>query len=98
MPFERLLDDAALHAGAAAMNQPHLPQPGGVCLGEVLFNDRRDVARREGVQIEGAFDRNAERFFLSRVERVLILHHYVRGIGLSYLTVTSVLMPPRTEK
>ena len=60
MAFEHLLHDAALHALPAAVNEPHLAQAGGVCLVEVLFDDGGDVAGREGVQIEAAFDGNPE--------------------------------------
>jgi hypothetical protein len=58
MPLERPLNDAALHARAAAMDQPHFAKSGGVSGGDVFVNDGRDIARREGVQIERGFDRN----------------------------------------
>ena len=41
-------------------------KPGRVSLVDVLFHDRRDVAGREGVEVERAFDGNPK--------RVLILH------------------------
>jgi hypothetical protein len=90
MPFERLLHDAALHAAAAPVNEPYLAQAGGVCLVDVLLDDRRDIGRRKRVEIERAFDRNPQ--------RVSILHRSQWDAGLSYRAVTSVLMPPRTEK
>ena len=55
MPLEGGLDDAALHAGAAAVNQPHLAQAGLVRGLDVLLDDRPDVARMEGVEVERAF-------------------------------------------
>ena len=58
MPFERLLHDASLNALAAAVNQPHLTQPGVVRRSDVLLHDRRDVSRRERVQVEVVFDRD----------------------------------------
>jgi hypothetical protein len=64
--FEGLLDDTALHSCAAAMDEPHVAKAGGVGCVQVLFNDRRNVAGRERVKVEGAFDGNPQ--------RVLILH------------------------
>src|SRR5262245_53287886 len=61
MTIERSLDDAALNAAAAAVNHPHLVEArrrGGV---DVLGHHRRDVARRERVQIDLAFDWNLDR-------------------------------------
>ena len=74
MPLEGLLDDAALDADAPAMDEPHVAQAGGVCFIQILFYDRGDVARREGVKVEGALDGNLERLALSGAEGVLILH------------------------
>ena len=59
MPLECLLHDAALDAFTAAVDQPDLPQPRLVSGGDVLGDDRRDVARREGVQVESAVDWNS---------------------------------------
>ena len=56
MVLECLLDDAALNAFAASVNQPHLAQACFVRGGDVLGDDRCDVARREGVEVERAFD------------------------------------------
>src|SRR5688572_15511050 len=47
VPFQHLLYDAALHAYPAAMDDPHLMQTGGVSFGQVLFDNRRNIARRE---------------------------------------------------
>jgi len=97
MPLECLLHDTALHAYTAAMYNPHLAQTRSVCLAYVLFDDRRDIARREGMQIDRCFDWNAVGPAPRDVERVLILHSR-QPVGFSYRAVTSVLMPPRTEK
>src|SRR4029077_20758065 len=59
MAFERLLDDAALNAAAAPVNKADLAEtllPRGV---HVLFDDGLDVARREGMEVEAGFNRNA---------------------------------------
>ena len=66
VPFEHLLDDAALYTLPAAVDEPHLSEPCGVCFIDVLFDNRRDVSRGETVKVEAALDGNAE--------RVLILH------------------------
>ena len=39
MPFECLLDDSALDPFAAAVDQPHLAEPGGMGLVHVLFDE-----------------------------------------------------------
>jgi len=59
MPLERLLNDASLNALAAAVNQPDLTQSGVVRRGDVLLDDRCDVAWRERVQVEVVFDWDA---------------------------------------
>ena len=56
MVLQCLLDDAALDAFAASVNQPHLTQTCFVRGGHVLGDDRCDVARREGVEVERGFD------------------------------------------
>lgn len=56
MVLQCLLDDAALDAFAATVNQPHLAQTCFVRGGDVLGDDRCDVARREGVEVERGFD------------------------------------------
>ena len=97
MPLERLLHDAALHARAAAVNEPQLAQTRGMRLGHVLFDDRTDISRRERVQIDRGFDWKTVRAVFRAVEWVLILHR-LQLAAFSYRAVTSVLMPPRTEK
>jgi len=56
--LERLLDYAPLNPFAAAMNEADLTEACIVCRVHVLFDDRLDVAWREGVEIERAFDRD----------------------------------------
>ena len=55
MPFQGLLHDAALDSSPAAMDEPHLTQAGSVSLVDVLFDDGRDVAGCEGVEVEVSF-------------------------------------------
>jgi hypothetical protein len=38
------------------VNEPHLSEAGLVRGGDVLGDDRRDVARHEGMQVERVFD------------------------------------------
>ena len=52
VPFERLLHDAPLNADPAAVDEAHLTQPGGVRFVQVFRDDRRDIARREGVEVQ----------------------------------------------
>ena len=75
VPLECFLDDAPLNAAAAAVNEANLCQPGLVRLVDVLFDHRRDVTRRESVEIESAFDGDSD--------WVLILHCYRAGTGFS---------------
>ena len=58
MFLERLLDDAALNALAASVDQPHFAEPGFVRGTDVLLDDGCDVARRERVKVERVFDRD----------------------------------------
>jgi hypothetical protein len=56
MPIEGGLDDAALDAPAAAVDQAHPAQPRLVCGTNVLLDHRRDVTRRERVEVDRVFD------------------------------------------
>src|ERR1041385_3771040 len=76
MAVERLLDDAALDALAAPVNQAHLAQAAFPCGVDVLLDDRLDVAGGEGVQIERLFDRHP-------------LHRDL-GVGISVLRFSAV--------
>ena len=59
MRLQRRLHDPALHAAAAPVNQPHFPQARVVRRAHVLLDDRSDVPRAEGVQVEEVLDRDA---------------------------------------
>ena len=63
MTLEHGLNNPALDAASAAVNQPHVPEAGCGRGVDVLGHDRRDVARREGVEIDFALDRDADRIF-----------------------------------
>jgi len=58
--IERGLNDAALYTLPAPVDEAHLPPPRRDGFIDVVRHDRRDVARPERVQIQLAFDRNAE--------------------------------------
>ena len=68
VPLEGIVHDAALHTEATTVDETDLAQPGGMRVVDVLFHHGRDVAWRERMEVESAFDRNPE--------RVLILHSY----------------------
>ena len=59
MPLERLLHDPALDPLAASVYKADFAQ--ARCMGRihVLFDDRLDIPRRERVQIQVIFNRNA---------------------------------------
>ena len=59
MAFERVLDDPALDALAAPVNQPDLSQARLVRGSNVLLDNRRDVSRRERMEIELRVDWNS---------------------------------------
>jgi hypothetical protein len=90
VPLEHSLDDSPLHAYAASVNESDFGKSRRVRFVQVLFDHGGDVSRGEGVEVEGPVD--------GKPERVLILHCYGVVEDLSYRAVTSVLMPPRTEK
>lgn len=50
------LDNAALYAPATAVDEAYLAKAGGGRRIHVFGHDRRDIARREGVEIELALD------------------------------------------
>lgn len=76
--FEEGLDAGALMTAAAAVNQAHFAQPGGVCGGEVFVDQRRDISRCEAVKIENRFEREPDSFRVFRVVRVfgVVLAHW----------------------
>ena len=58
--LERLLNDSALDALAAAMNQAYFTQAGFMGRVDVLVDHRRYFPGCEGMQIERTFDGNAQ--------------------------------------
>jgi len=60
MALERRLNDPALHAAPAAVDQPHFAQALFRCRVDIVRDDVGDVARRERMQIQLALDRNAD--------------------------------------
>jgi hypothetical protein len=62
--LEEGLDAGALMAAAATVNQAHFAQARGVRGNEILVDQRRDIRRREAVEIEHRFDREPDRFRL----------------------------------
>jgi hypothetical protein len=66
MVVEQLLNDTALHALPASMDQAQFPQTRGMGGIDVFIDDGRNVTRREGMQIEVSVD--------GQGYRVLILH------------------------
>ena len=88
VPFERRLHGGALDPPPAAVDEPHLVQPQG-CRGlDVLPDDGDDVGRGEGMEIELGFDGDADGAII----------HLCEDYAATYVTVTTVFMPPRTEK
>ncbi len=69
MTLERGLHETALHAVPAAVDEPDVAQTGGGRRRHEFDDDRRDVARREGVQVDLAFDRDAE-----NVNGLVVIH------------------------
>jgi len=59
MALERLLDDAALDPFPAAVDESDLAESGRVGRRHVFLDDRRDIAGREGMEVERVFDRDA---------------------------------------
>ena len=62
MAGEERLDDGTLHADAAAVDQPHLPEAAGVRRAKIVVDDRGHVARQERVEIEAILDRELDGF------------------------------------
>ena len=63
VPVERGLDDAALDAAAASVYETDFAQAGRRGGVDVFGDNRGNVARREGVEIELAFNGNAHGLF-----------------------------------
>jgi len=66
--IERPLHDAPLNAAAASVHESDLAETCFGCRVDVGVDDGRNVARSEGVQIDLAFDRNAD--FVSQLPTV----------------------------
>jgi hypothetical protein len=58
MTFERLLDHSALDAFSSPVNQAYLAEARLVRSCDVFLDHRCDIARLEGMKVDGAFDRN----------------------------------------
>ena len=86
MPLECPLHDAALNTLAAAVDHANFTPSCLVRGVDVLLYDRRYVTRCERMQVDVVFDRNAVRHRST--------HYFADG----YEAVTTVLIPPRTEK
>jgi len=84
MTIERGLYDSALHAASSAVNKPHLLQSCPGSRRHVLFHHGGDVAGGEGMQVQFGVDGN--------------FMHSLQYQGRENDAVTTVLIPPRTEK
>jgi len=60
MLVEHFLNDPALYALAAAMNEPDESQAGLVRGPEVVIDDEPYVSRREGMEVQRVFDRDLQ--------------------------------------
>src|SRR5262249_22810342 len=60
MAGEHSLHDLALHADPSTVDQSNLDESPGLSGVEILRDDGRHVARREGVQIQRILDRDAD--------------------------------------
>ena len=58
MALQRLLDHSALDTFPPPMNETYLLESRFVGSSDVFFDHGCDIARFEGVEIDGAFDRN----------------------------------------
>jgi hypothetical protein len=104
VPFEGGLDDAALDAATATVDDAHLMEAGGGSRIDVFVNDRGHVARRERVKVEFVLDGKSQRLF-GHGDASAVCAAYALRPGLSalgpfeaYSALTIVLIPPRTEK
>ncbi len=62
MPRQERVDDRALDADPTSVDQPDLTESSLVYRRQELLHDRRDVARRERVQVQCILDRDPNRF------------------------------------
>jgi hypothetical protein len=91
MLLECRLHCGALDPSSAAVNEPHFAQPEGRRGIDVFADNGDDVGRSEGVEIELGLNGNAEGLVLGHRRPAL-------QTGCRYSAVTTVLIPPRTEK
>ena len=99
MPLERRLHQPALHPSAAAVDQPDFAQAGRVRLADVLIDHRWNVARMERVKVERVLDGDVMRVIRAvRHGRQTAAAVARSPAFFTYDAVTTVLIPPRTEK
>ena len=96
--FERRLNDSTLDARAAAVDETDFPNARRVCRPDILLHYRADVTGAERVQIERILDRYVVEFVEIRHSAYLAGGVAFYGAGFSYEAVTTVPIPPRTEK
>ena len=110
--FERLLHDAPLNPFAPSVNEPYLTETGVVGGVHVFFDNGLDLAGRKRMKVERVFYRDAMVLVNSQlptsqlpsvqpVSRQPAADAWELGVGrweFSYDAVTTVLIPPRTEK
>ena len=62
MPLQNASHDVALDACSTAVNDSHFFQPGLPTLLKIFLDDARDIFGSEGVEIDGIFDGENNRF------------------------------------
>ena len=62
MLLENAAHDVALHTCAAAMNDSNFLEPDLLALLEIFLDNARNVLRMKGVEIDGLFDGENDRF------------------------------------
>src|SRR6516225_2301390 len=81
------LHDAALNAPAAAMDQAHFAKPGFPGGAKVFLHHRRDVPRRECVQIERVLNGNPLGHS-ALISQLSALSGELSAFGILYVAVT----------
>ena len=87
MAVEHRLHNPALNPLTSTVDQPHLTQPREGRSRNVLLDDRGDVLRPKAVQVD-----------LGLYGYLVWDSMYAPAYGLRYSALTTVLIPPRTEK
>ena len=80
MPGQQRLDDGALHPDSPPVDQPDFAEPALVGGPEVLLDDRRNVARGEGVEVERVLDGDADGLVVGDQRRPEVAGRF-RGAG-----------------